>query len=285
MPRFRRSGILTPVITSVAALAVLGGLAVQPDLLNRDTGRDAESAGDSYDWYEDTAAEQLRQDQCLMADVLRLGGPSMATTAQDSLNQTPDKLHTLANREHWQSTPLAQAYQKDKDAAVKELDALHALRGGWQKPVDGLTTPAGFTSADFHWPPGSSGDGKDDFYGQTGLTKWTADRFWEEEDDFYQDTTPKADKKTLKAVDDLGTPPLRDGPGPESSPGRAGTCARRAGRVQVAARGHGGERRRGQRPYLPRLRGLSPHRPAAGHRGVPHRGRGPEDPVRVVRVA
>ncbi len=149
-----------------------------------------------------------------MADVLRLGGPSMATTAQDGLNQTPDKLHVLADREHWQSTPLAQAYQKDKDAAAKELDALHALRGGWQKPVDGLTTPAGFTSADFHWPPGSPGDGKDDFYGQTGLTKWTADRFWEEEDDFYQDTTPKADEKTLKAVDDLGTPLYGKDPDP-----------------------------------------------------------------------
>lgn len=47
MPGFRRSGILTPVVTSVAALAVLGGLTVRPDLL--DLGRSAESASDSYD--------------------------------------------------------------------------------------------------------------------------------------------------------------------------------------------------------------------------------------------
>lgn len=115
MPGSRRSGFFTPVVTSVAALAVLGGLAVQPDLLGR--GADAAPAGDSYDWNVDTAAEQLRQDQCLMADVLRRGGPSMATTAQDGLNQPADKLHTLADRKNWEKTPLATAYQTDRDAA------------------------------------------------------------------------------------------------------------------------------------------------------------------------
>ncbi|GGK85879.1 hypothetical protein GCM10010094_53890 [Streptomyces flaveus] len=185
---------------------MLFGLAVRPDLLDRLAGAGAAAAGDSYDWHEDTAAEQLRQDQCLMADVLRLGGSSMAATAQDGLNQTPDKLHVLADREHWQNTPLAQAYQKDRDAAGKELSALHALRNGWQKPLEGLTTPAGFTDASFQRPPGLSGDGKDDFYGQTGLSQWTADRFWKNDSDFYEDSTPKADARTLKAVDDLGTP-------------------------------------------------------------------------------
>ncbi|MEU9184121.1 RICIN domain-containing protein [Streptomyces sp. NPDC048484] len=149
-----------------------------------------------------------------MADVLRLGGPSMATTSQNALNQSPDKLHALADRKHWQDTPLATAYQKDRDAADKELDALGALRSGWQKPLDSLTTPAGFTSADFHWPPGSPGDGKDDFYGQTGLTKWTADRFWKNETDFYEDSTPAADAKTLKAVDNVGTPLYGTDPDP-----------------------------------------------------------------------
>ncbi|MCX4571873.1 RICIN domain-containing protein [Streptomyces sp. NBC_01571] len=201
----------------MAALAVLGGLAVQPDLLGR--GADADPVGDSYDWNVDTAAEQLRQDQCLMADVLRLGGPSMATTAQDGLNQPADKLHTLADRKNWEKTPLATAYQTDRDAAGKELDALHVLRDGWQKPVVGLTTPAGFTETDFHWPPGSPGDGEEDFYGQTGLTKWTADRFWKSDGDFYADSTPKADAATLKAVDNLGSPLYGKDPDPVGLPG------------------------------------------------------------------
>ncbi|MEV7500137.1 RICIN domain-containing protein [Streptomyces sp. NPDC093018] len=180
----------------MAALAVVAGLAVQPGL-SRLT---AEPAADSYPWYQDSAAEQLRQDQCLMTDVLRLGGPSMAATARDGLNQSPDKLHVLADRKNWEQTPLAVAYRSDRDAAGKQLDDLDALRAGWKKPLDGLATPAGFTEVGFHWPP----DGDQSFYDQTGLSKWVADRFWQQDDDFYQDETPEADGKTLKAVDDLG---------------------------------------------------------------------------------
>ncbi|MEU3919446.1 RICIN domain-containing protein [Streptomyces sp. NPDC029004] len=172
-------------------------------------------AGDDWDWYTDTAVEQLRQDQCLMADVLRLGGPTMATTAQDGLNQPQDKLHELANRQHWEDTPLAQAYEKDRDAASKEMDALYAVRDTWKKPLAGLETPGGFTVADFHWPPGSPGDGKRDFYGQTGLTKWVADRFWKSDSDFYEDPTAKADAATVKAVKDLGAPLYGKDPDPQ----------------------------------------------------------------------
>ncbi|MGC9544886.1 RICIN domain-containing protein, partial [Streptomyces sp. UG1] len=175
---------------------------------------DADPVGDSYDWFEDTAAEQLRQDQCLMADVLRLGGPAMVTIAQDGLNQPPDKLHVLADRRYWQKTPLSDAYRKDQDAADKDLEAIHARRAGWSKPLDGLETPGGFTVADFHWPPGSPGDGKKDFYSQTGLTEWIADRFWKNDSDFYEDPTPEADEKTVGAVKDVGTPLY----GPEPDP-------------------------------------------------------------------
>ncbi|MFF3323559.1 ricin-type beta-trefoil lectin domain protein [Streptomyces sp. NPDC002889] len=213
-PRSRSSTALTTAITSVAALAVLGGLAVQPGALDQFAGQRMAPVGDDYDWYTDTAAEQLRQDQCLMADVLRLGGPSMATTAQDGLNQPQDKLHELANRQHWQDTPLAQAYKKDRDAASKELDALNAVRDTWKKPLDGLETPGGFSETGFHWPPGTT-DGKEDFYSQTGLTKWVADRFWKNDSDFYEDPTPKADAATAKAVKDVGAPLYGKDPDPQ----------------------------------------------------------------------
>jgi hypothetical protein len=85
----------------VAALAVVAGVAVQPGVFPLHSA----PATDSSPWYDDTPAEQLRQDQCLMAHVLRLGGPTMAATAQDGLNQPADKLHVLANREHWEQTP------------------------------------------------------------------------------------------------------------------------------------------------------------------------------------
>ncbi|MFJ8359837.1 RICIN domain-containing protein [Streptomyces sp. NPDC093984] len=198
LPGTRRSRKFTSAVTSVATLAVLAGLAVQPGSVRLN----AEPVSDSYPWYQDTSAEQLREDQCLMADVLRLGGPSMAATAQDGLNQSADKLRVLANREHWEQTPLSVAYQKDRDAASKEMDDLSAQREQWGKPLDGLVTPGGFSETGFHWPP----DGEQSFYNQTGLSKWVADRFWRSDGDFYEDATPKADEATLKAVDAIGDP-------------------------------------------------------------------------------
>ncbi|MFF0465665.1 RICIN domain-containing protein [Streptomyces mexicanus] len=141
-----------------------------------------------------------------MSDVLRLGGPSMAAVAQDGLNQPPDKLHVLADRRNWEETPLATAFEQDRDASAKELDEADARRQAWYKPLQGLETPAGFTDADFHWPPGSPGDGKQSFDAQTGLSQWIADRFWKDENDFYKDSTPKADDKTRAAVSELGAP-------------------------------------------------------------------------------
>ncbi|MBV2353803.1 hypothetical protein KUM39_05410 [Streptomyces sp. J2-1] len=70
-------------------------MAVPPELATRLAGAHASERPD--DWYEDTADEQLRFDQCLMADALRLGGPGMYTFAQNALNQPSGKLHELGN--------------------------------------------------------------------------------------------------------------------------------------------------------------------------------------------
>jgi len=175
-PPTRRLGFLTTALTPVLAGAVLCGIAAGPGLTDR-LDLAASSASDRRDdWYEDTADEQLRQDQCLMAEVLRLGGPTMAGIAQDGLNQTPDKLHTLANQEHWTDTPLAQAYKTDREAFSKELDALNARQEAWKKPVSGLPYPGGFKSVtDFEWPPGTSASTGKSFHAQTGLSGWIAE--------------------------------------------------------------------------------------------------------------
>ncbi|WP_393096704.1 polymorphic toxin type 27 domain-containing protein [Streptomyces sp. LN325] len=212
-PRPRRSAASARILPPVLVIALLAGIAVSSGPVDPSTGRDAASASDSYPWYDDTAAEQLRQDQCLMTDVLRRGGTSMATTAQDALNQPQATLHTLADRAHWQQTPLATAYDKDRDLSAGELTAINALRDTWKVPLEGLTTPAGFTETGFHWPPGTS-DGQESFYGQAGLTKWISDRFWQSEDDFYKDSTPAIDEATLQAVDTVGTPRYTSTPDP-----------------------------------------------------------------------
>ncbi|MFJ5812131.1 RICIN domain-containing protein [Streptomyces sp. NPDC093093] len=194
-------------------------MAVQPDLADRVSGQRIKSAAGSKDWLYDTDAELWRQDQCLMSDVLRLGGPSMVQTAQDGLNQPQDKLHVLADRNHWEQTPLAAAYEKDRDAASAAMTALNATRDGWKQPLAGLDTPAGINDADFHWPPGSPGSDTEDFHTQTGLSKWISERFWTDESTFYKDPTPKAAGPTVAAVKALGTPLYGKDPDPHAPGG------------------------------------------------------------------
>lgn len=212
MPSKRKRRRLARLVPSVLALAVLATVAGQPDVID-DRTPNASPVADSYDGFDAEAADQLRQDQCLMADVLRMGGPAMFTTAQNALNQTPDKLHTAANREHWTDTPLAKAFETDEATAHKEGTALNAYTEVWKKPLAGLSTPAGFTETGFHWPPGTTGTGPS-FFEQTGLSQWIWDGFWKNEGDFYEDPTPKADDATVKAVKDLGTPLYAKDPDP-----------------------------------------------------------------------
>ncbi|MGX1475116.1 UNVERIFIED_CONTAM: hypothetical protein RKD50_003924 [Streptomyces canus] len=225
MPRYRlftharpRSGLLTPVLTSVVAVALIGSVAVQPDLISRYAADDMASVadvGDSYDGFDAKAAEQLRQDQCLLGEALRMGGPAMFGVAQDGLNQTPDKLHTAANREYWNTTPLSTAFQRDRDAANTEGSALYDHIRDLQ--ISGLPQPGGFKSkADFEWPPGTSSDDRPNFFQQTGISKWIWEQFWKSEGDFYRDLTPKADEATVKAVKDLGDPLYGGDPDPNA---------------------------------------------------------------------
>ncbi|WP_374227554.1 ricin-type beta-trefoil lectin domain protein [Streptomyces sp. AC627_RSS907] len=138
-----------------------------------------------------------------MTDALRLGGPGMYRFAQDALDQTPEKLRELATLDGAFDGPLHQAHEKDEADWDATWERLHARRNAWEKPLDGLETPGGFTVTGFHWVPGVH-EG-DDFYDQTGLGKWAGGPDWNEEFDFY-DPTPEADEKTLKAVTDLGAP-------------------------------------------------------------------------------
>ncbi|GAA0387524.1 RICIN domain-containing protein [Streptomyces luteireticuli] len=117
----------------------------------------------------------------------------MFTTAQDGLNQPPDKLHAAANRAFWDRTPLSVAYAQDRSVADDESNVLFDRPRAWMKPLAGLDMPDWTT-----WP--------DNFFEQTGLTKWVAAQFDREEINLYSDPTPKADDATVKAVKDLGTP-------------------------------------------------------------------------------
>ncbi|MFB7740975.1 ricin-type beta-trefoil lectin domain protein [Streptomyces sp. NPDC056132] len=131
-----------------------------------------------------------------MAGVLRLGGAAMAQTAQDALNQPPDKLHALADFQYWQQTLLADAFEKDRATGDQRLADLDTTS---QQTVQmgGLSNPPG--SHDI-------GEERRTFYDQIGLTKWISERWWQHEDVFYDDPTPTMDVLTRQAVDALGKP-------------------------------------------------------------------------------
>lgn len=196
-----RHRALARIFLLLTAVAVLASLVVRPEPMGLPAG--AQSSDRPDDWFETTADEQLRFDQCLMNDALRLGGPGMYGFAQDALNQTPEKLRELADLDGAFDGPLRAAHEKDRDDWDATWDRLYSRRDAWERPLDGLEVPGGFTVTGFQWVPGVH-EG-DDFYDQTGLGKWAGGPDWNAEFSFY-DPTPEADEKVVKAVTDLGTP-------------------------------------------------------------------------------
>ncbi|WP_435808955.1 RICIN domain-containing protein [Streptomyces rochei] len=189
-------------------LTVIGALVaglVGPEPPSDDSLPRTRTAADSYDGFDADAAEQLRRDQCLMADSLRVGGPQMYTLARNALEGTPEQLRLTANRDYWTGTPLSVAFQKDKTSYDQSNSALGVRVDAWKKSLDGLSYPGGFPSeADFYWPPGvPTGE---DFFSQVGYSKWLGEQYWKDEGLFYEDPTPVADEATAQAVEKLGAP-------------------------------------------------------------------------------
>ncbi len=211
-PGRRRARGLVRRLPLLLSLAVLATVAIRPGLVTSLTDGDG-TPPDSYSGFDADAAARLRQDECLMETVLRTGGPAMAHTAQNALDGSADQLHAAANQEYWNNSPLHQGFGQDRDATTAQADDLHKRLQSWGTPLQGLPTPSGFTTAGFAWPPGIDGQGKS-FFDQAGLGPWLGDRMWLNEDGFYKDPTPAADKDTGAAVTQLGTPLYGSDPDP-----------------------------------------------------------------------
>ncbi|MGW1723251.1 ricin-type beta-trefoil lectin domain protein [Streptomyces sp. NPDC002306] len=150
-----------------------------------------------------------------MHDVLRMGGPAMYSIAQGALDQTPEQLRTVANRQYWTDTPLSVAFEKDRDD-IEKID-LSVRPHEWRKSLEQLSAPGNFKSiADFFDPPGY-GNGGPDVFNQVGISPWLGTQWGRSEGDFYEDPTPRADDVTVKAVRDLGTPLYGADPDPDLS--------------------------------------------------------------------
>ncbi|MEU8590411.1 ricin-type beta-trefoil lectin domain protein [Streptomyces sp. NPDC048664] len=190
LPGTRRSRKLAPVLTAVTSLAVLAGLAVQPAA----SPLPAAPVADSYDGYDAKGAEQLRLDQCLMADGLRRGGPNLYSLAGSSLPLPPDQLHQKADRTYG-TGPFAQAWAKDDDDSDAWVKKTEDTELSWQNAISGLS-----------FLPGAPKSEK--IYDKTGMLPWLYQSYWKAVDlmsPFY-DPSPQADDKTKKAALAVGNP-------------------------------------------------------------------------------
>ncbi|WP_459647827.1 hypothetical protein [Kitasatospora sp. Ki12] len=81
-------------------------------------------------------AVQYRQDQCLMSDVLRMGGPAMKQLAVTALDGTPAQLHAAADTDtRFHSTALHDAYLADSKAVRDKADELNGRHVQWEGPL------------------------------------------------------------------------------------------------------------------------------------------------------
>ncbi|MEU2582207.1 ricin-type beta-trefoil lectin domain protein [Streptomyces avermitilis] len=186
------AGLTTPVV-SLASLALLATMAAHPDPT---AGRDPRSApvADSYDGFDAKAAEQLRFDQCLMADGLRRGGPNLYGLASTALPLPADQLHQKADRSYGTGA-YELAWQKDSDDSDAWVKKTEETRQSWSSAVSGLDNYPGAAA-------------KENFFDTTGLLPWLYQSYWKTVDlmsPFY-DPSPQADDKTKKAALAIGDP-------------------------------------------------------------------------------
>ncbi|MFJ7149008.1 ricin-type beta-trefoil lectin domain protein [Streptomyces sp. NPDC100445] len=188
----RLAGTATTVVP-LATLALLATVAVQPASALGQNPRTAPAA-DSYDGFDAKAAEQLRFDQCLMADGLRRGGSNVYGLAGTSLPLPADQLHQKADRTYGTGA-FAQAWQKDNDDSDAWVKKTEDTRQSWSTAVSGLDDYPGAAE-------------KENFFDKTGLLPWLYQSYFKSVDllsPFY-DPSPQADDKTKKAALAIGDP-------------------------------------------------------------------------------
>jgi hypothetical protein len=185
--------LTSTALATAAVVAVTGGqLPALPDF-DQSTATAADDPGVPFDLDQ---AAQVRQDQCLLGRALRKGGPAMKEVARTGLVGTEEQLRTAANDDYWTATPLAAAFEKDKEAASAKLDELWARKEVWEKSLDVQgSNPPGYTVTGFEWV-------EDDVnpFRAIKLTDWVAGQFWKKESDFYDNPHPTASKESVDAA-------------------------------------------------------------------------------------
>lgn len=205
-PRNRLSATVTTTVASVAALAVLGGSAVQPGGLDRSAGARMAPMADSYDGYDTEAAERLREDQCVAAEALRKGGPGVYALAQNAMTLPPDQLHQKLERNIFSDqTPLHLANKADSESENQWVEKVQKQGYAWSSATSGLESY-----------PGKPQDATK-IYDRIGLLSWLWQSYADPDEVFspFFDPSPTADDKTKAAALAIGDPQYSTGGTPK----------------------------------------------------------------------
>jgi hypothetical protein len=184
---------LATSVVPLASLALLATIAVHPEP-TADRDPRTSPVADSYDGFDTKAAEQLRLDQCLMADGLRRGGPNLYSLANTSLPLPADQLHQKADRTYGTGA-FAQAWQKDSDDSDAWVKKAQDTDLSFKNTISGLDDYPGSPKAE-------------KIFDKTGMLPWLYQSYFKSVDllsPFY-DPSPQADDKTKKAALAVGDP-------------------------------------------------------------------------------
>ncbi|MEV6039668.1 polymorphic toxin-type HINT domain-containing protein [Nonomuraea sp. NPDC052116] len=149
--------------------------------------------------YDLAHAASVRAAQCLLTTAQRRGGQDMKAVARAGLGGTDDVLLRNAADEYWADppTPLHAAFDQDEERTGAKLDELDGRHYVWEESL-AVPPPKGYTDAEFQWIKH-----EDNPFRKVGLFSWIANQYWQHEDDFYADQTPRAAKESVDAVNKI----------------------------------------------------------------------------------
>ncbi|MEW1845838.1 hypothetical protein AB0392_48480, partial [Nonomuraea angiospora] len=146
-----------------------------------------------------THAASVRAAQCLLTTAQRRGGQDLKAVARAGLGGTDDVLLRNAADDYWADppTPLHTAFDRDEERTGAKLDELNDRHYVWEDSL-AVPPPKGYTDAAFQ-----TIDAKDNPFSKAGLLTWISNQYWQQEDDFYADQTPRAAKESVDAVNKI----------------------------------------------------------------------------------
>ncbi|MEV4350593.1 RICIN domain-containing protein, partial [Actinoplanes sp. NPDC049596] len=136
-----------------------------------------------------------RLDRCRLGFVNQAGGPAIRAVAQAALNGTDAQMHTAADPDYWDDTPLSVAYKQDDDSYLAKMDQLYARKDVWSNSIPNNFEITGETTTGFQWAP--------DFYGDLGISSFYGSQFFADEERLYADLEPLASAESLTTATDL----------------------------------------------------------------------------------